>query len=163
MNDFSDLAERILDSAGDAIIFADGAGAIRRWSRAAAALFGFAAEEALGKSLEIIIPDHLRAAHWRGFDAAINSGALRLEGRPTLTRATHKSGRKLYVETDVRTGLRRRDISGGRGRCRPRRGRSSVERERAATQSKRSRRFCMMWIERRLSPRRGVVQVAEVS
>ena len=98
MDDSSDLAERILNSAGDAIIFADGAGAIRRWSRAAAALFGFTAEEALGKSLEIIIPDHLRAAHWRGFDAAINSGALRLEGRPTLTRATHKSGRKLYVE-----------------------------------------------------------------
>jgi len=94
----SDLAERILDSAGDAIIFADSKGTIRRWSRAAAAPFGFAPEEALGNSLDIIIPIHLRAAHWRGFDAAIKSGALRLEGRPTLTRASHKSGRKLYVE-----------------------------------------------------------------
>ena len=98
MDDSSDLAERILDSAGDAVIFADRQGTIRRWSRAAAALFGFPPEEALGKSLEIIIPDHLRGQHWRGFDAAIRSGALRLEGRPTLTRATHKSGRKLYVE-----------------------------------------------------------------
>ena len=36
--------------------------------------------------------------HWRGFDAAMKNGALRLEARPTLTRGEHKSGRKLYVE-----------------------------------------------------------------
>jgi signal transduction histidine kinase len=40
----------------------------------------------------------LRAAHWRGFDAAMTSGTMKLQGRPTLTRALHKSGRKLYVE-----------------------------------------------------------------
>ncbi len=133
MDDLSDLAERILDSAGDAIIFADGAGAIRRWSRAATALFGFTAEEALGKSLEIIIPDHLRAAHWRGFDAAINSGALRLEGRPTLTRATHKSGRKLYVELTFALVSDGATAEGAVAVARDVTER--VERERAATQS----------------------------
>ncbi len=133
MDDSSDLAERILDSAGDAIIFADGAGAIRRWSRAATALFGFTAEEALGKSLEIIIPDHLRAAHWRGFDAAINSGALRLEGRPTLTRATHKSGRKLYVELTFALVSDGATAEGAVAVARDVTER--VERERAATQS----------------------------
>lgn len=51
MNGPSNLSEEILDSAGDAIIFADRTGTIRRWNRAAAALFGFAAEEALGQSL----------------------------------------------------------------------------------------------------------------
>jgi PAS domain S-box-containing protein len=94
----SNLGDEILDQAGDAIIFADRSGTIRRWNRAAAALFGFAAEEALGQSLDLIIPVHLRAAHWRGFDAAMKDRALKLQGRPTRTRGQHKSGRKLYVE-----------------------------------------------------------------
>jgi PAS domain S-box-containing protein len=98
VDEFGSLVERILDQAGDAIIYADRSGTIRRWNRAATVLFGFSAEEALGQNLDLIIPDSLRARHWRGFDAAMTSGALKLAGRPTLTRATHKSGRKLYVE-----------------------------------------------------------------
>jgi len=96
--DAEKLAERILDQAGDAVIFADRSGTIRRWNGAAAALFGFPAEEALGQRLDLIVPDRLRAAHWRGFDAAMANGVLKLEGRPTLTRAEAKGGRKLYVE-----------------------------------------------------------------
>jgi PAS domain S-box-containing protein len=56
------LGDEILDQAGDAVIFADRSGIIRRWNRAAQALFGFAAEEALGQNLDLIIPAHLRAA-----------------------------------------------------------------------------------------------------
>ena len=52
---------------------------------------------ALGQSLDLILPEHLRASHWSGFEAAITKG-MKLQGRPTLTRALHKSGRKLYVE-----------------------------------------------------------------
>jgi len=55
-------------------------------------------EEAIGKSVELIIPEHLRSAHWTGFGAAMTKGVLELQGRPTLTRALHKSGRRLYVE-----------------------------------------------------------------
>lgn len=93
-----DLAEDILAAAADAIVYADRDGTIVRWNPAAAALFGFSSQEALGQNLDIIIPEHLRAAHWRGFDAAMSEGVLRLHGRPTLTRALHKSGRRLYVE-----------------------------------------------------------------
>src|SRR5215471_7584416 len=98
MGEQSILAEAILDQVADAVICADRSGAIIRWNGACAALFGFSAEEALGQSLELIIPEHLRAAHWSGFDAAMTKGALKLQGRPTLTRALHKSGRRLYVE-----------------------------------------------------------------
>ena len=98
MDEPSDLSERILDQAADAVIFADRSGTIRRWNGAAAVLFGFPAEEALGQPLDLIIPEYLRAAHWRGFDAAMKNVALKLRGRPTLTRGLHKSGRKLYVE-----------------------------------------------------------------
>jgi PAS domain S-box-containing protein len=98
MDEPSNLADHILDQVADAVIFADQSGRIARWNRASAALFGFSAAEALGQSLDLIVPVHLRAAHWRGFDDAIANGLLKLQGRPTLTRAPHKSGRKLYVE-----------------------------------------------------------------
>lgn len=92
------LAERVLDDAADAIIYADRSGRIERWNAAATGLFGYSSDEALGQSLDLIIPEHLRAAHWRGFNAAMTNGVMKLQGRPTLTRASHKSGRKLYVE-----------------------------------------------------------------
>ena len=79
------------------MIFADATGTIRRWNHAAA-LFGYSAAEALDQKLELIIPEHLRAAHWRGFEAAMTNGVMQLQGRPTLTRATHQTGRRLYVE-----------------------------------------------------------------
>ena len=98
MKDQSELAERILDQVADAVIYINGSGTIIRWNPACTALFGFSAEEALGQSVDLIVPEHLRAAHWSGFDAAMTKGATRLQGRPTLTRALHKSGRRLYVE-----------------------------------------------------------------
>jgi PAS domain S-box-containing protein len=92
------LAERILDQVADAVICTDHSGAIIRWNAACTALFGYSAKETLGQSVELIIPEHPRAAHWSGFDAAMAKGVTKLEGRPTLTRALHKSGRRLYVE-----------------------------------------------------------------
>ena len=98
MEDTLSLAEAILEQNADAVIFGDTTGTIRRWNRAAGALFGYSAAQALGKKLDLIIPEHLRAAHWRGFEGAMTNGIMKLQGRPTLTRATHQTGRKLYVE-----------------------------------------------------------------
>ncbi|MCC6472108.1 MAG: PAS domain S-box protein [Burkholderiales bacterium] len=98
MRDAAALAEWIIDQTSDALIYADRTGTIVRWNQASRRLFGYTADEALGGSLDIIIPEHLRAAHWSGFNAAIETGRTRLDGRPTLTRALRKDGRKLYVE-----------------------------------------------------------------
>jgi PAS domain S-box-containing protein len=98
MMDQSELDAKILEGVADALIYSDRSGTILRWNGASTALFGFSADEALGQNLDLIIPEHLRAAHWKGFEAAITSGAMKLAGRPTLTRALHKSGRKLYIE-----------------------------------------------------------------
>src|SRR5262245_35214392 len=98
MEEQSKLAERILDHVADALISTDRTGATVRWNHASTALFGYSAEDVLGESVELIIPEHLRAAHWTGFNAAVANGTTRLEGRPTLTRALHKGGRRLYVE-----------------------------------------------------------------
>ncbi|HLO63391.1 MAG TPA: PAS domain S-box protein [Azonexus sp.] len=92
------LGDLIVDQTADALIYSNRDGVIERWNAAATALFGYSADEALGQSLDIIIPERLRAAHWRGFDAAMASGRTRLHGRPTLTKAEHKAGNKLYVE-----------------------------------------------------------------
>ncbi|MCK1618650.1 PAS domain S-box protein [Bradyrhizobium sp. 159] len=98
MTNPSQLDARIIDDVADALIYSDRSGTITRWNRASAALFGFSAGEALGQNLDLIIPEHLRAAHWKGFEAALASGTMKLAGKPTLTRALHKSGRKLYIE-----------------------------------------------------------------
>ena len=98
VEDASSLAESILASIADAVIYADDAGTIRRWNRAAGDLFGYSPAEVLGQSLDLIIPEHLRAAHWCGFEAAMTNGDTKLQGRPTVTRTTHSTGRKLYVE-----------------------------------------------------------------
>ena len=91
-------ADLILDHLAEAVIYADLNGVIRRWNRAAEAMFGHSAAEAVGQSLDLIVPENLRETHWRGFDAAVQSGATRLHGHAALTRAAHKSGGKIYVE-----------------------------------------------------------------
>lgn len=98
MTEDADLPEWIIEQVADALIYADREGTIRRWNRACTRLFGFDAQQALGASLDLIIPEYLRQAHWDGYHAAMKSGALKLEGRPTLTRALHEGGGKIYVE-----------------------------------------------------------------
>lgn len=94
----SSLGDLILEQTADALIYSNREGVIERWNQAAAAMFGYTFVEAYGQSLDLIIPEHLRSAHWQGFDAAMVNGSTRLHGRPTLTRAEHRSGKKLYVE-----------------------------------------------------------------
>jgi len=94
----TNLAASIVEQTVDAVIYADAEGVIRLWNAAAAQIFGFAAAEAVGASLDLIVPERLREAHWRGYRAAVSSGETRLGGRATLTKGVHKSGRSLYVE-----------------------------------------------------------------
>ena len=135
MEERSLLDGRILDQVADAVIYANRSGEIMRWNRASAALFGYSAEEVLGQSLDLIIPEHLRASHWRGFEAAITKGEMKLQGRPTLTRALHKSGRKLYVEMTfaIVKGEAEGEVLGTVAMARDVTDR--VERERAATRT----------------------------
>jgi PAS domain S-box-containing protein len=80
------------------MIFADRDGAIRLWNRAAEALFGYPASEVLGASLDVIIPERLRAAHWAGYRRAVASGETKYGNRVLTTRSARKDGGKLYVE-----------------------------------------------------------------
>jgi PAS domain S-box-containing protein len=86
------------DQAPVALILADREGRIVAWNRACEALFGFAASEVVGQSLDVIIPEHLRDAHWKGYDRSLASGETKYAGRVMTTRAVHKGGQRLYVD-----------------------------------------------------------------
>ena len=94
LNLFQNIVERALD----AIIFADRDGAIRIWNRGAETLFGYSAAEVLGDSLDVIIPERLRSAHWEAFRRAIDTGRTKYGDRVLTTRSVHKNGTKLYVD-----------------------------------------------------------------
>jgi PAS domain S-box-containing protein len=90
--------QAIVEQTSDAIVFADASGAIRVWNRGAEALFGFTADEVIGRSLDVIIPERFRHAHWEGFRRAIESGRTRAGEPVRITRSVHKLGHALYVE-----------------------------------------------------------------
>ena len=92
------LCAAIVQQCADAMIFADRDGRIRLWNDAAERLFGYTAEQAVGQSLDIVIPEHLRARHWAGYRMAMESGATKHSGRPMLTKGLHRSGATLYAE-----------------------------------------------------------------
>lgn len=88
----------LLEQIPDSIIYADTQGIIRFWNRASEILFGFTAAEAIGQSLDIIIPEYLRELHWRGFYAAIHNQSTKHNGQATRTKALHKNGDYIYAE-----------------------------------------------------------------
>jgi PAS domain S-box-containing protein len=96
--DAAAAAQAILHQLPDAVVFADCEGIIRFWNPSAAALFGYDAEDAIGRSLDIIVPEHLRPAHWTGYRRALAAGHVRPDAKPMRTRAVHKDGSRLYVE-----------------------------------------------------------------
>ena len=66
--------KQLVEVLGDALVVADAGGVIRLWNGAAERLFGFTKAEALGNSLDLIIPERLRPRHWAGYNKAMASG-----------------------------------------------------------------------------------------
>lgn len=71
------LAEAILSTRSDAIVAADRDGIIRFWNPGAERIFGYSSQAAIGKSLDIIIPERLRARHWDGYRHVVGGGESR--------------------------------------------------------------------------------------
>jgi PAS domain S-box-containing protein len=102
MNIPADLGQALLRSASDAIVATDREGRITFWNPGAERIFGFSAAEAAGQSLDIIIPENLRARHWEGFRHAMATGTSRyghgdLLSVPALT----KDARRISVEFTI--------------------------------------------------------------
>ena len=92
------LCRAIIERAQEAVIMADRDGIIRLWNRGAEIIFGFGAHEALGRNLDLIVPEKLRHAHNEGYRLAMETGKVRNDGRVLTTRSEHKWGSRLYVD-----------------------------------------------------------------
>ncbi|HKB55163.1 MAG TPA: PAS domain S-box protein [Ramlibacter sp.] len=109
----SGLCAAIVEQASEAVIYADRDGIVRLWNRGAETIFGFAADEAIGRDLDLIIPERFRAAHNAGYRRAMDTGQVRLGGRVLTTRSQHKNGDKLYV--DLSFGLVKNEAGAPQG------------------------------------------------
>lgn len=96
------LGEAILAMRSDAIVAADDKGVIRFWNPGAERLFGYSAEEAIGRSLDLIIPERLRQRHWEGFERVMATGESRYgEADLLAVPALRKDGATISVEFTV--------------------------------------------------------------
>ena len=102
MNMPDQLGKALLATASDAIIATDRDGRIVFWNPGAERIFGFTEREAVGRSLDLIIPENLRARHWEGFRHVMETGNSRyghgdLLSVPGLT----SDGRRISVEFTI--------------------------------------------------------------
>jgi PAS domain S-box-containing protein len=95
--DYKQLVEVI----GDAVVVCDAAGAITVWNDAAVRMFGFTREDALGKSLDIIIPERQRSRHWDGYNKTMSTGETRYGTDLLRVPALHKDGHSLSIAFTV--------------------------------------------------------------
>jgi len=94
--------ERLVADCPDAVIYADAAGKIRFWNRSATRVFGYEAPEALGQSLDLIVPERLRDRHWEGYDRVMAGGESRYgEGDVLAVPAMRKDGSRISIEFTV--------------------------------------------------------------
>jgi PAS domain S-box-containing protein len=99
-NELADY-QQLVGAMGDAVIVCDSGGVIRLWNAAAERLFGLTPAEALGSSLDLIIPERLQERHWAGFTKTIAAGQTRYEHDVLRVPAKHKDGRALSIAFTV--------------------------------------------------------------
>jgi PAS domain S-box-containing protein len=92
------LVGTIVAASSDAIMFADREGIIRLWNSGAERMFGFTAGEALGQSLDLIIPENLRVRHWDGYARVMQSGSSHYSIDLLSAPALRKDGTRLSTE-----------------------------------------------------------------
>ena len=96
------LGRAVLGAASEAIVFTDREGVIRFWNPGAERLFGFAAEEAVGRLVDIIIPEPQRARHWAGFRRVMETGESRYgQGDLLAVPGLRKDGTRVSLEFTI--------------------------------------------------------------
>jgi PAS domain S-box-containing protein len=96
------LADAVLGTSSDAIVACDEDGIIRFWNPGAERIFGFTSRDALGQSLDIIIPERLRARHWEGYRQTMATGESRYgHGDVLAVPGIRKDGTGLSLEFTI--------------------------------------------------------------
>jgi PAS domain S-box-containing protein len=93
--------EAFMAAAADAIIAAGSDGKIIFWNPAATRIFGFTTEEALGASLDLIIPERFRARHWKGYGKVMSTGETKYQSEVLRVPARHRDGKSLSIAFTV--------------------------------------------------------------
>ena len=95
------LCRRIVENSPMAILFADREGKIRLWNSGAETVFGYMAKEALGQSLDLIVPERQKQRHWEGWDKVMASGVTKYGRDPLAVPAMRKDGSRISIEFNV--------------------------------------------------------------
>ena len=95
------LCRRIVSESRDAIIYADKDGVIRLWNAGAEAMFGYRAAEMEGQSLDLIIPEALRARHNDGFRRVMAKGESKYAADLLAVPGLRKDGARISLEFTV--------------------------------------------------------------
>jgi PAS domain S-box-containing protein len=95
------LYREIVDHTPLAIVFGDREGIIRLWNSGAEAMFGYSAAEAIGKSLDLIVPEKHRPKHWEGYDRVMQTGVTKYGRELLAVPALTKDGRRISIEFNV--------------------------------------------------------------
>ena len=92
---------QLIESAADAVVVCDATGLITLWNPAATRLFGFGEDEALGQSLDIIIPQRQQQRHWDGYHKTMQTGVTKYGHDLLKVPAVHKDGHGLSIAFTV--------------------------------------------------------------
>ena len=95
------LYEQIIAHAPEAIIYADREGKIRLWNDGATTIFGYTAEDTMGQSLDLIIPERQRGRHWEGYEKVMQTGVSRYGVDLLSVPAVRKDGSRLSLEFSI--------------------------------------------------------------
>jgi PAS domain S-box-containing protein len=107
-----ELLAEVLRAAGDGVVVADADGRIAVWNAAAERIFGWTAEEAVGESLDLIIPERNRNAHWGGYEKVMATGQTRYGEELLRVPALHRDGSRRSIAFTVAL------LTGSEGRVR---------------------------------------------
>jgi len=95
------LCQQIVTGSSLAFIFGDEKGVIRLWNAGAEAMFGYRASEAVGQSMDIIIPEKHRPKHWEGYDRVMQTGVTKYGKEPLAVPARRKDGQRISIEFNI--------------------------------------------------------------
>lgn len=95
------LCQHIVDESPIAVVYGDAQGVIRLWNAGAEQMFGWSAAEAVGQSMDLMIPEKHRPKHWEGYDKVMKTGVTKY-GRDLLAvPALTKDGRRISIEFNI--------------------------------------------------------------
>lgn len=95
------LYRRIVEESQIGILYADREGLIRLWNAGAEAMFGYRADEVLGKSMDLIIPERQRQMHWEGWARVMETGVTRYGREVLAVPAMRKDGSRISIEFNI--------------------------------------------------------------